>query len=330
MPAQITDQATGPGQVVPYSKKLVTARREVERLRLQASGATKDAVAVWEAANKVADLESAARQTQVTAARQAARAMDVVLFAVALLTMAFSLGNIHDFALAHHVTDPIAFFLAPAIDLALIAALIGDAVLSRRGLDAGDWATRLRWYAAAATLVLNSWASWARLDAASIVLHTALPVLLFILAEAAVPYRQKFAESVRLAAAESVALPEIDQTPDSGPESVVRSADDLEESVYDQEAAEEPQTAPESITEPTGPRPRRSTGRVPAAAKSPARPTRSLEELIAEASRLPAAEQTAEGIRLALRIGAKRARDVRDALSAPAEIPGQTAIDEAA
>ncbi|MFI7278622.1 hypothetical protein [Streptomyces sp. NPDC049879] len=328
MPAQIDSQATAP--VATYSKKLTAARRAVDRLRLEASGASKQDVAVWEAANRVQDLEAAARQTQVAAARQAARAMDVVLALVAVLTMAFSLGNIHQFALDNHVDDPIAYFLAPAIDLALIAALIGDAVLSRRGLDAGDWATRLRWYAAAATLVLNSWASWARLDVASIVLHTALPVLLFILAEAAVPYRQQFAESVRLAAAESVALPEIDQTPDSGPESVVRSADDLEESVYDQEAAPEPQTAPESITEPTGPRPRRATGRVPAAAKSAPRPTRSLDELISEASRLPAAEQTAEGIRLALRIGAKRAREVRDALSAPAEIPGQTVIDEAA
>ena len=328
MPAQIESQAIAP--VATYSKKITVARRTVERLRLEASGASKADVAVWEAANKVADLEAAAGQTQVTAARQAARAMDVVLFTVALLTMAFSLGNIHDFALDNHVDDPIAFFLAPAIDLALIAALIGDAVLSRRGLDAGEWATRLRWYAAAATLVLNSWSSWARLDVASIVLHTALPVLLFILAEAAVPYRQRFAESVRLAAAESAARPEIEKTADSGPQSDVRSADDLEESADDHGAAKEPQTAPESITEPTGPRPRRSTGRVPAAAKTPARPTRSLDELIAEASRLPAAEQTAEGIRLALRVGAKRAREIRDALSVPADIPGQTVIDEAA
>jgi hypothetical protein len=114
--------------------------------------------------------------------------------------MSFSLQNIHGFASDHHVQDPIAWFVAPAIDLALIAALLGDAVLSRWQLDAGPWATRLRWYTGAATVVLNSWQAWADLDAAAIVLHTAMPVLLFVLAEAASPYRRGFAQTVTLAA----------------------------------------------------------------------------------------------------------------------------------
>jgi|GEM_PF-2594303 len=182
------------------ANKLITARREVERLRMQAAGAADTDVKIWEASNRVADLERDERESAVRTARTAGRAMDVVLLVVAALTMAFSLQNIHDFAHAHDVQNPIAWFVAPAIDLALIAALLGDAVLSRWQLDAGVWATRLRWYTGAATVVLNSWQAWADLDAAAIVLHTAMPVLLFVLAEAASPYRRGFAQTVTLAA----------------------------------------------------------------------------------------------------------------------------------
>jgi len=182
------------------ANKLITARREVERLKLQAAGADAADVKIWEASNRVADLERDERESAVRTARTAGRAMDAVLLVVAALTMSFSLQNIHGFASDHHVQDPIAWFVAPAIDLALIAALLGDAVLSRWQLDAGPWATRLRWYTGAATVVLNSWQAWADLDAAAIVLHTAMPVLLFVLAEAASPYRRGFAQTVTLAA----------------------------------------------------------------------------------------------------------------------------------
>ncbi|MEU3148435.1 DUF2637 domain-containing protein, partial [Streptomyces sp. NPDC006999] len=171
------------------NKKLITARREVERLRLASDGADKPAIEIWEATNKVADLESAERESAVNTARTAGRVMDVVLLVVALLTMAFSLQNIHDFAAGHGVQDPIAWFLAPAVDLALLAALMGDAVLSRYGLSAGPWATRLRWFAGATTVALNGWQSIAALDPAGIVLHVVPPTLLFVLAEAASPYR---------------------------------------------------------------------------------------------------------------------------------------------
>ncbi|MGO4417245.1 hypothetical protein AB4Z54_00315 [Streptomyces sp. MCAF7] len=181
--------------------KLTTARRDVERLRMEAAGTAETDVKIWDASNRVADLEQAERESAVRTARRAGRVMDGVLLVVALLTMGFSLGNIHQFAASHAVGDPIAWFLAPAVDLALLAALMGDAVLSRWQLDAGDWATRLRWYAGGATLVLNAWEAVASLDPAAIVLHVVPPTLLFVLAEAASPYRVKFAETVKLAAA---------------------------------------------------------------------------------------------------------------------------------
>jgi hypothetical protein len=200
------------------TKKLITARREVERLRMEAAGAVESDVKIWEAGNRVSDLEQAERESAVNTARRAALVMDAVLLVVALLTMAFSLQNIRGFAADHGVQDPIAWFLAPAVDLALLAALMGDAVLSRWQLDAGSWATRLRWFAGAATLGLNVWESVAKLDAASIVLHAVPPILLFVLAEAASPYRRQFAETVRRAAAE------VDTTPTPAPAEEVDTA----------------------------------------------------------------------------------------------------------
>jgi hypothetical protein len=54
-------------------KKLTAAHREVERLRLEASGADKSAIAIWRAECKVADLEQAGRKAAVRTARRAAR-----------------------------------------------------------------------------------------------------------------------------------------------------------------------------------------------------------------------------------------------------------------
>ena len=239
------------------NRKLTTARRTVERLQLEATGADDKALAIWEAGNRVADLEAAEREIAVRTARTVGRAMDAVLLVVALLTMAFSLQNIHDFAAGHGVQDPIAWFLAPAVDLALLAALLGDAVLSRHQLKAGPWGTRLRWYAGAATLALNAWHAVASLDPAAIVLHVVPPTLLFVLAEAAVPYRMRFADTVRLAAAQ-VDTDGVDTAP-------AAEAVEPEDSVYDQDAPAVSTMTPQ-VTAPTALR----SVRAPAEVSTPA------------------------------------------------------------
>lgn len=70
--------------------------------------------------------------------------------------------------------------------------------------------------------------------------------------------------------------------------------------------------------ESTGARPRKSTGKVPPAAKPTARPRRSLDELLDEARTLtlPDDELSAEKIRTSLRVGAAKAREIRDLLQA--------------
>lgn len=73
-----------------------------------------------------------------------------------------------------------------------------------------------------------------------------------------------------------------------------------------------------AVAESTGARPRRATGKVPPAAAAPRQPRRSDEELLAEAREATAddTELSAEQIRLRLRVGAAKARQLRDLLQA--------------
>jgi len=125
--------------------------------------------------------------------RKQSRAMDVTLWGVAGLVMYFSAGNVTTFATNQGTPLHIAVVLAPMVDIALVAALVGDGVLTRQGIRPTGWGTTLRWFAGIATLTVNVWESVARVDAAGIVLHAVPPLLLILLAEAAPQYRRQFA-----------------------------------------------------------------------------------------------------------------------------------------
>lgn len=294
--------------------RITAARRAVEWLDLSAPDpATSPALEVaghrrarWEAANELEDLIAIRTAVPVRAARRGATWMDIALLVVALLVLGYSLGNIHGFAVRHGVGDPIAWFIAPAIDIALGAALLSDSVLSRMNINVGVWGTVLRVYAGAATLGLNSWESWAHLNPAGIVLHTVPPVLLILLSEAAPAYRVALAESVRKAAEALIEQPTEEpieqptEAPTEQPTSVVRSAPDLD--------TDRPARTP---------RPRRKTGAVPPSVRE-TRVRRSMDEATADARRATSDwstdRLTADAIAAEVHVGMERARRIRDLL----------------
>jgi hypothetical protein len=126
-------------------------------------------------------------------ARRQGRALDASLWGVAGLVAYFSAGNVTAFATGHGTPLHIAVVLAPMVDVALVAALVADGVLTRHGVRPTGWGTLLRWFAGVATLTLNVWESVAGADPAGIVLHAVPPLLLILLAEAAPQYRRQFA-----------------------------------------------------------------------------------------------------------------------------------------
>jgi hypothetical protein len=126
-------------------------------------------------------------------ARRQGRALDAALWGVAALVAYFSLQNVTAFAVQHGTPLRTAVVLAPMVDIALVAALVADGVLSRGGVVSTGWGTLLRWFAGVATLTFNVWESVARQDIAAVVLHAVPPLLLILLAEAAPQYRRQFA-----------------------------------------------------------------------------------------------------------------------------------------
>jgi hypothetical protein len=297
------------------NRRVQAARRELERLEWEHARALRNeahAMAfgleplIRDARWAVEDAQAAERSAPVRAARRTAALLDVVLAVVAGLVMAFSLGNIRLFALRHGVEPHIAWFLAPMVDLALIATLSADAFLSRNGQRPGGWAAALRWFAGLATLLLNTWDALTAGAPGDVTVHMVPPLLLVLLAEAAPHYRRGAAAVVAEARADT------EQQPTDLPTPGVPAAPTATATVGDKSAA---QAAPEAAPS----RPRRAAAK-PRKAAAAKRVPRTAADLLAQARQVtagwPDAELTAEGIRTALRVQSKTARELRDALKA--------------
>lgn len=133
---------------------------------------------------------------------RAARAMDAALWSVCALVAYFSAGNVFGFAIAHDTPWYVALVLAPIVDVALFAVIMGDSILGRVGVVLDSrWPKGLRLFAGGSTWVLNVWQStgWFEprpMDVAGVVLHSIPPVVLIFLAESTPAYRVAFAEAL--------------------------------------------------------------------------------------------------------------------------------------
>ncbi|MGH3321333.1 MAG: hypothetical protein ACRDN9_14375 [Streptosporangiaceae bacterium] len=117
------------------------------------------------------------------------------VWTVAIVVMVFSAGTVYQLLRGHGVPPAMAWMLAPAVDLALCAALIGDRALHRHGVRVG-WGTTLRWTSALTTLSLNIAGPATQPrgpDIGGVLIHAVAPVLLIVLTEASQAYQLAFA-----------------------------------------------------------------------------------------------------------------------------------------
>lgn len=108
--------------------------------------------------------------------------------------------NVTEFAIEHHVSPYIAWMLDPLVSLSLLAALFIDGKLAAHGYRPGGWPFVLRWFAGLSTWLMNCWGSlypdgqftgWPdRPDPAGLLLHSVIPFLVIVLAEAGAGYRR--------------------------------------------------------------------------------------------------------------------------------------------
>ncbi|AOR31017.1 extensin [Streptomyces fodineus] len=127
------------------------------------------------------------------------RTMTWVLCAVGLLALVFTTVNVTRFATSRNVPLAIAILLDPMIGTALAGVLYVDARLASWGIRPPAWSTALRWSAGCTAALMNSWESlwpdgqigWPRrADPAAVLLHLTPALLLIALTETIAAYRR--------------------------------------------------------------------------------------------------------------------------------------------
>lgn len=127
-----------------------------------------------------------------------------LIWAGVVLGLAFTATNVQAFAAGPATTGSVpwlaAWLLDPMVSLVLVGVLLAEQVTSRFQLATPVWARRTKWFALAATYVMNTWQSWATLAPAGLVLHSVPPLLVFTAVEGGPALRDRLTDAVNLAA----------------------------------------------------------------------------------------------------------------------------------
>lgn len=128
------------------------------------------------------------------------RLVTTVLVVLGLGGLIFTAVNVTLFAIDHHTHPGIAWMLDPLVSLALLGVLFIDGKLAAHGYKPNGWPFVLRWFAGLSTWLMNCWASlypdgkftgWPdHADPAGLLLHSVIPFLVILLAEAGAGYRK--------------------------------------------------------------------------------------------------------------------------------------------
>lgn len=128
------------------------------------------------------------------------RLITTVLVILGVGGLVFTAVNVTLFAIDHHTHPGIAWMLDPLVSLALLGVLFIDGRLAAHGYKPNGWPFALRWFAGLATWLMNCWSSlypdgkftgWPdNPDPAGMLLHSVIPFLVILLAEAGAGYRK--------------------------------------------------------------------------------------------------------------------------------------------
>lgn len=129
--------------------------------------------------------------------------VDRLCWAGIVLGLAFTMTNVQVFAATGSTVWSLpwlaAWVLDPTVSLVLLAILRAEQVTSRYQVRTGRWVRGAKWFALAATYVMNTWASWTAGSTAGVVLHSVPPLLVFVAAEAVTDLRDKLTDAVTVA-----------------------------------------------------------------------------------------------------------------------------------
>lgn len=135
-----------------------------------------------------------------------------LIWAGIVLGLAFTVPNVQRFVAGDaepwSIVWTTAWLLDIMVSLPLIGVLVLEQAVTRHEVQLGVWARVLKWGALSATYAMNTWESWADLDAAGILVHSVPPLIVFVCAEVLPTGRERITEAVQNAVA---VLPRLDQ-----------------------------------------------------------------------------------------------------------------------
>jgi hypothetical protein len=136
------------------------------------------------------------------------RQVDWMCWSGIVLGLAFTMTNVQGFAAGGAAPWSLpwlaAWVLDPTVSLVLLAILRAEQVTARYQVRTGAWVRRAKWFALAATYVMNTWTSFAAGSVSAIVLHSVPPLVVFVAAEAITDLRDKLTLAVAAAHREAV------------------------------------------------------------------------------------------------------------------------------
>lgn len=135
---------------------------------------------------------------ELESVRRESRIISICVWSVAVGVMIYGVGNVYGLLTDHAVPAGIAWLLSPMVDAGLCVGLVATRGLTRYGVSAG-WVGALRWITAGMTWGLNIASPLTAErgpDGLGVFIHSAGPLLLFIVVEAAAAYQQKIGQVI--------------------------------------------------------------------------------------------------------------------------------------
>lgn len=165
-----------------------------------------------------------------------------LIWAGIVLGLAFTVPNVQRFVAGDaepwSIVWTTAWLLDVMVSLPLIGVLVLEQAVTRHEVQLGAWARVLKWGSLSATYAMNTWESWAHLDAAGILVHSVPPLVVFVCAEVLPTGRERITEAVQNAVA---VLPRPDQPQVS---TTVEEVRDKVEEVWDKAPVRELPSSP--------------------------------------------------------------------------------------
>lgn len=135
---------------------------------------------------------------ELASIRSAYRTISICVWAIAAGVMVYGLSIVYSLLVAHDIPAETAWLLPLIVDAALVVGLVATPLLARRRI-AARWVGALRWVAGAMTWMLQTAESWFKQggpDWMGIAIHSAGPLVLFVVVEAASYFQRTMAATI--------------------------------------------------------------------------------------------------------------------------------------